>query len=401
MPLTFTKEGTLKERKEIWSKREDCRACHQEHLVDILDLGVQYLPRFPLSPDLALPKAPLILTRCASCGLLQLRHTVEADYLFREYWYRSTVNASMRLALIDLVNHASTYKRSGAWLDIGANDGFTLKNTPRTFTRIACEPSHDFLQELSAIADRTITDYFSAEKVDREVDVITSAAMFYDVDDPHKFLADIAKTLKPDGVWINQLNDSPTMLQANAWDSVCHEHLCYYDLPVLAKMYAEHGLGIVGVSSNDVNGGSLRVVAVKGKHTVRIPELAQTADECEAFASRARKWKEQMTEIAQSVFAKSPTWVYGASTKGMVLLQYLDQHDAFVGAADKNTLKHSRYMAGSWTPILSEEHMRQEKPRYLMVLPWAFKKEFVSRERKARESGTTLVFPLPNIEFVQ
>jgi ubiquinone/menaquinone biosynthesis C-methylase UbiE len=118
-----------------------------------------------------------------------------------------------------------------------------------------------------------VSDYFSAEAVDSTADVITSAAMFYDVDDPHKFLADISRTLKPDGVWINQLNDSPTMLQANAWDAVCHEHLCYYDLPTLARMYAEHGLGIVGVSTSDVNGGSIRVVAVHGKHTIKIPDL--------------------------------------------------------------------------------------------------------------------------------
>lgn len=400
MPLTFTKEGKLVERKEPWTTYTACRNCHDEKMVEILDLGVQYLPRFAEAADLGLPKAPLVLCRCDTCGLMQLRHSVDRDQVFREYWYRSTVNNTMRLALMELATHALAYKRSGTWLDIGANDGYLLKVASKEFTKVACEPAKDFIQELGNHADRVVSDYFSAEAVDCKADVITSAAMFYDVDDPHRFLTDIEKTLAPGGIWINQLNDSPTMLAANAWDSICHEHVCYYDLPTLSRMYAEHDLGIIGLSTNDTNGGSIRIVAAKGKHTVRIPNEGQTVDDCLKFAARTRKWKEQATEIAQSVFAKYPTWCYGASTKGMVLLQYLACESAFFAVADKNPLKHGRVMAGSWLPIVSEEHMRREVPRYLLVLPWAFRKEFVPRERKVREQGTTLVFPLPNMEFV-
>ena len=261
-----TKEGVIEVGSLISTRRETCRLCDSRKLVTILDLGDQYLPRFPKQIDLSLPTAPLVLVHCSDCGLLQLRDTVNPDLLFREYWYRSSVNQTMKDALRDIVKDGLLYHRSGRWLDIGANDGYLLSQVPPSFERIACEPALNLADQCQRHANLVVSNYFSAEhEVFRGADVITSAAMFYDLDDPNKFVRDICQCLTDDGVWINQLNDAPTMLSQNAFDGVCHEHLIYYDVPRLANLYHECGLTITDIGHNDVNGGSVRVAARKSK----------------------------------------------------------------------------------------------------------------------------------------
>ena len=394
-------EMTLETKPEIYVPRETCRNCQKRGLQDYLSLGEQYLPRFPSIPDPSLPRAPLTLTACAYCGLLQLRHTVQPDLLFRDYWYRSSINDSMRTALQDLVKDAQKYRRHGAWLDIGANDGYLLSCVPAGYTKIACEPATDFHEGLRKVSDQVIPDYFDGKVVGRKCEVITSAAMFYDLDDPHTFLEGISECLADDGVWINQLNDAPGMLKTNAFDSLCHEHLCYYDVWTLAEMYKQHGLKIIDISYNDVNGGSVRLAACKVGTPIPLHGIPKPKPEdVDAFARRVKKWKERMTDLVRGTIAQSKSWCYGASTKGMVLLQYLDCHAAFVGVADKNPKKHGLYMAGSWLPITDEVAMRRDKPQYVMMLPWGFRDEFVERESELRQDGATLLFPLPNPELV-
>lgn len=401
--------GVVEVVNPIALRRTTCRSCGHGGLEPVLSLGNQYLVRFVESRNLGLPRAPLNLVRCDGCGLLQLEHTVYADLLYREFWYRSSINASMKTALEDVVREGLTYHHYGAWLDVGANDGYLLRKVPPNFTKIACEPARNFRDELGESSDYVIDDYFSLAAVEAigmvgKVDVLTSCAMFYDLDDPNAFVADVAAALSPNGVWINQLNDSPTMLRQNAFDAICHEHLCYYDLFTLKHLYERHGLVILGVTYNDVNGGSVRVVAEKPSRATRSVSLAGhpqvTRESAAAFAARTAKWKTRMTDLVADAMAnRGPIWVYGASTKGCALLQYLDLNEAFAGIADRNERKHGLYMSGSWLEVRPEEEMRGQRPAYLLALPWAFRKEFVERERDLLDSGTTMVFPLPGIEF--
>lgn len=385
--------------------RKTCRGCGTTALVSVLDLGVQFLPRFVPEEDSSLPKAPLHLVRCASCGLLQLLHTTNPDLLYREFWYRSGINASMKSALREVVDEGVRWHLIGSWLDIGANDGYLLSAVPPEFKKVACEPARNFKAELEEQADDVLLDYFSAKGLNNEkFEVITSAAMFYDVDEPGAFLDDIHASLKPGGVWINQLNDAPTMMKANAFDSICHEHLCYYDVPTLAALYLLHGLVIVGISFNEVNGGSVRVVAkregdVQDWERASILGLTQvTQRDAEAFAKRIAKWADVFGELVSSLGPN--LWCYGASTKGSTLLQYLDMREYFAAVADRNPKKHGLKMVGSWLPIVGEDAMREARPRYAVVLPWAFKKEFTAREALTRAEGTSFIYPLPNPEIV-
>lgn len=400
---------TQTESQPVYTERTTCRACESKTLVSVLDLGVQYLPRFVPEPDETLPKAPIHLVQCPSCGLLQLQHTTAPDLLYRQFWYRSSVNQTMREALANLARSALEFVDEGTWLDIGANDGCLLKNVPDSFTKIGCEPALNFAHALGEHADAVVLDYFSAAAVkavsESPCDVITSAACFYDVDDPNAFVRDIAECLSPEGVWINQLNDSPTMLQRNAFDSLCHEHLAYYDVPSLARLYRAHGLEINQVTHNEVNGGSVRVFASKQGVRPGLPMLGiprASFPEAAAFASRVRRWKEQVSSLITEspLFRYTPTWLYGASTKGGTLLQYLDCNDSFLSVADRNPKKFGLRMVGSWVPIVDESTMRKARPKFLFILPWAFADEFTAREADLRASGTTLIYPLPDFRLV-
>ncbi len=411
--LTLHKDGsmTLTEvsAHPVATKRTTCRACKEATLQPVLSLGNQYLVNFLPTIDLEAPKAPLDLMRCGSCGLLQLGHTVDPDRLFRDFWYRSSVNQTMRDALKDVVRTGLNWHRGGTWLDIGANDGYLLAEVPADFTKIACEPARNFKEELHKVADHVISDYFSADhdilhRVGHGAcNVITSVAMFYDLDDPDRFVADIAKCLSPEGIWINQLNDSPTMMKRNAFDSICHEHLCYYDVHTLNRIYQKHGLTILEVTYNEVNGGSVRVVAEKSGEA-QGPSLIEhrkvSVRESAMFAERVTRWKQVMGDLVTGpLVQRGPLWCYGASTKGCVLLQYLDQPGAFRAIADRNPAKYGTYMTGTWLPVVCEADFRAEKPPYALVLPWAFKREFLVRERETMDEGTVFLLPLPSIEL--
>lgn len=393
----------------VWTERRACRGCDYDGLEPVLDLGNQYLPRWEKAKDETLPRAPLVLSRCTACGLLQLGHSVDPDLLYRQFWYRSAMNATMREAMTDLVKDGLRYHTRGSWLDIGANDGYLLSQVPATFAKVACEPALNFRAELEEVSDLVVSDYFShgASGLGGPFQVITSAAMFYDLNDPDTFVDGIEQSLAPDGVWINQLNDAPGMIRQNAFDSICHEHACYYDIPTLRSMYDRNGLIITGITYNQVNGGSVRLTAKRRGWSVRqqdeadilgIPGVSQA--EGTEFAQRAGHWKERMHGALDWLAARGPLYGYGASTKGTVLLQYLDAPGALKAVADKNPLKFGTVMAGSWLPVVDEETMRRDKPSAALVLPWAFKREFVERETDLRRAGTALVFPLPSIEVV-
>ena len=124
-----------------YTTRTTCRSCDEANFEAVLDLGDCYLPTFVVARDEALPKAPLDLVRCDSCGLLQLRHETDPELLCRDYWYRSGINQTMRDALADVVLDGMRYSKEGVWLDIGANDGYLLSRVSERFTKIASEPA--------------------------------------------------------------------------------------------------------------------------------------------------------------------------------------------------------------------------------------------------------------------
>jgi len=254
--------------------RRTCRSCGSRALTSVLSLGEQYVSGFVDQPaeSAIAPRAPLELVLCdvesGGCSLLQLRHTVPADMMFRRYWCRSGVNKSMTSALEDIARSAERavkLSKGDLVVDIGCNDGTLLRSyrTPGLML-VGYEPATNLVPYAQEGTSNIINDYFDAKIhqkhfQDTKAKAITSIAMFYDLEDPNKFVRDIAACLDENGVWIVQMSYLPSMLAQNAFDNICHEHLEYYSMTSLQTLLRRHRFEAFDVELNDVNGGSFRV----------------------------------------------------------------------------------------------------------------------------------------------
>lgn len=396
--------------------RASCRSCGSSRLPSVLDFGNPYISNFADHPDAAAwPRVPLEVLLCEDCSLLQLRHTTPPDWLYRQYWYRSGTNGMMRAALADIAAKAAAFaglKAGHRVLDIGCNDGTLLGSYGVAgIDRVGFEPSH-LAQEAAEGGCSVIPEFFSAGPVRGEkFRVITSIAMFYDLEDPNAFVADAASVLEEHGVWIIEMHYLPLTIARNAFDAVCHEHLEYYSLASLEPLLERHGLEVADVETNEVNGGSFRVYAVHhGRNqasrecryrieAMRIREhsagLAQPAtyvkfgSRIKAIGERLVRWVDRERAQGRVVSA------YGASTKGNTLLQVFGlEHPRLRLAAERNPEKWGKYTVGTWIPIVSEEEARRRCDAFL-ILPWHFLAGIEEREREFVSRGGKLAVPLP------
>ena len=393
----------------------------------ILSLGNLYVSGFVESPEETerCVQAPLDLVLCLQCYLLQLRHTVNPGLLYRQYWYLSMVNSTMRAALADITQSAEqlTGVRAGdVVLDIGANDG-TLLRSYRTpgLQLMGYEPAKNLVTAARGGTTMVFNALFQAEPFLQAsstlATIITSIAMFYDLEDPNRFVQDIARCLAPDGLWIIQMAYLPAMLSQNAFDNICHEHLEYYSLAALTPLMQRHGFKVVDVQLNDVNGGSIRIYVApvactrydgEGRDRVRTLEQQERALQLErvetyqAFAGCVQGLRETTRRFVQEVVARGQrVYAYGASTKGNTLLQYYGlDHTLVQAAAERSQDKWGKQTAGTWIPIVSEQQMRQERPDYLLILPWHFLPEFLERERAYLAAGGRFIVPLPQFRVL-
>ena len=413
------------------SVRETCRSCAAEDLSPILSLGSQYVSDFVDGDDLSRSvKAPLELVLCrmdsGGCGLLQLRHTVAPDLLYGHYWYKSMVNDSMMRALADVCRSAERCVQLSAGdlvLDIGCNDGTLLRSYGVPDLVLAgFDPASNLMEDARVGTTRVINDFFGYETFrsafpDAKAKVITSIAMFYDLERPNDFVEDIVKCLDQDGIWIVQMSYLPSMLAANAFDNICHEHLEYYSLMAIQRLLEPRGLEIVDVGMNAVNGGSIRLFV---RHLGRGPVPAggprrvedtldserglglQSRDVYDRFAGRVNAIKQTVVQlIAEETDKGKSVYVYGASTKGNTLLQYFGLDSTVLkAAAERNPDKWGKKTVGTMIPIISENQARADNPDYFLVLPWHFLEGFVERERDFLKRGGKFIVPLPEFQVV-
>ena len=271
----------------------------------------------------------------------------------------------------------------------------------------------NLVPEAAAGTDRIVNDFFSARPVHGEqFRVITSIAMFYDLENPNAFVADVASLLHQEGVWIIEMHYLPQVLAHNAFDSICHEHLEYYSLAALESLLARHGLVVADAETNEVNGGSLRVYIVH-RHSPA-PSVAARRERLEGlrakeqfanlaqirtyakFNGRIRRIGERLRAFVESEIARNNQLsVYGASTKGNTLLQVFGLDRSLIrSAAERNPEKWGRFTVGTWIPIISEAEARAHANDFL-VLPWHFLNEIQMRERDFLSRGGKLILPLP------
>ena len=409
-------------------KIEQCRICQNNNLKHILGLGNQHLVDFLDNKEDINYVAPLELVLCSKkdngCGLLQLQHTVPPDLLYRKFWYKSGVNQTIRDDLKDIVRKAE--KKIDLYdgdfvIDIGANDGTLLRFYNNSSLKlIGFEPATNLMEEASSGTFKIFNEYFNSRIFEesfgnKKAKIITSISIFYDLDNPHDFVEDIAKILDENGIWILQMNYLVTMLENFAFDNIVHEHLEYYSLQSLEHLLDKHGLEVFDVEQNNINGGSIRAF-IKFKDSKKF-SISKRVDDVIAyetkiglsdektyldFAEQIKSLKQQTCKfIKDEIDNGRKFYVYGASTRGNTLLQYYGLNSQFIQAAsERNPAKWGKYIVGSMIPIISEEQARLEKPDYFLVLPWYFADEFVSREKKFLEGGGKFLIPLPQFKLI-
>lgn len=408
-----------------------CRICGNTALAPVLDLGDQaFTGIFPRSAADPVPRGPLQLVKCDvaarpdACGLLQMRHSFDPGTMYGEnYGYRSGLNRSMVEHLRAKVEHLRrliTVGRGDLVLDIGSNDGTTLAFYPAgEATLVGIDPTGAKFRAFYRADIQQIPDFFSAATFrrhfpGRQAKIVTSIAMFYDLEEPLRFVKEVAEVLAPDGLWHFEQSYMPLMLQMNSYDTACHEHLEYYALRQIKWMTDHAGLKIVDVSLNDVNGGSFAVtVAPPGSPLPESPDVRRLLDQehaagldgpapYEVFSRRAAAHRGELVALLRRLKTEGKkVFGYGASTKGNVLLQYCGLTAAELPCiAEVNPDKFGSVTPGTNIPIVSEADALARKPDYYLVLPWHFREGILRRETAFLAAGGKFLFPLPQIEIV-
>lgn len=397
-------------------RHDICRLCGSRELEDAFSLGEQYINDFVEKERVtAGNRAPLELVMCKNCSLIQLRHTAPQELLYtRHYWYRSGVTETMRNALRDVsgaVEAMAGLKAGDVVLDIGANDGTLLGSFEVPgLIKVGCEPANNLIEMLSKHTAYVMHDFWSGDRYMElakgwgvgKAKVVTALGMFYDLDEPNLFIKDIQKTLADDGVFVAQLMCLASMLEKNDLGNICHEHIEYYSYESLKYMFEKNGLEIFKIEENSVNGGSYRIYSRHlKKGSIAFNERCSMND-LHDFKRRIDENRDKCVRFIKEEVGKGKTvYVYGASTKGNVILQYYGlDHTLITAAAERSPEKWGKYTIGTGIPIISEDEARKAQPDYFLVLPWAFFDEFYEREAEWRRKGGKFIVPLSTFRVV-
>lgn len=421
--------------QQAFQAKETCRVCGFKNLTPILSLGELFVSDFMDSPeDTRGVKAPLELVLCnakdGGCGLLQLRHTVSGEAMYRNYWYRSGINKTMTDELegiAEKVAAMANLKSDDYVIDIGANDGTLLRGYKvEGLKTVGFEPAKNLAEHNAKGTTEVFVDFFNHKAWSdifgsKKAKAITAIAMFYDLDEPNVFVSDIVKCLDDEGLLVIQMMYLPSFLERNAFDGICHEHLEYYSLLSLEYLLKKHGLEVFDIEMREhINEGSLRIYIRKsglGKSlkvlsgaservaVLRKKESGLGLDDTKvykALVKRIEDAKGMVTSfIGKEVAKGKKVHGYAASTKGNTTLQYYRLTPKLLEAiADRNPIKWGKVTVGSKIPIISEEESRSRKPDYYFILAWHFLPEFIAREKEFFARGGKFIVPMPEFKVI-
>lgn len=404
-----------------------CRCCNSKNLKLIFDLGNQYLTGvFPKNKNDYVESGPVQLVKCmGECGLVQLKQSYSPEDMYRyNYGYRSGLNKSMVNHLkniVDKINSIINLKEKDTVLDIGSNDSTTLQFYDKKLNLIGIDPTGVKFAKYYPEHIKLIPEFFNSklflEKTNGEkAKVITSIAMFYDLEDPNMFMQEIFKCLDDNGLWVFEQSYLPAMLEENAYDTICHEHLSYFAFKQIKYMLDKNNFKIIDIDLNDCNGGSFKLTVSKNNSNfsenvekIKIIEKYEIIKKIEDiktyedFVSRINNNKNQILNfLKECENNKKTVYGYGASTKGNVLIQYCELNQKNIKEiCEVNEDKYGCYTPGSLIRIDSEENIKQKNPDYLIVFPWHFKESIIKKENKFIKDGGKLVFPLPNFHIYE
>jgi 2-polyprenyl-3-methyl-5-hydroxy-6-metoxy-1,4-benzoquinol methylase len=391
-----------------------CRVCRSRKLTAVVKIRPQYIASTFVKTNKDNPKAkikiPMTLLLCHNCGLAQLRETVEPDFLYENYYYRSSINNTMNRDLRDVVADSTSrveLKTGDGVLDIGCNDGLMLTFFKENLKRVGIDPAKNIDWSNLPKSIEIVNDYFPSPKLkDRKFKIITTTAMFYDLDDPNKAVQDIKKLLSKDGVLCIQVSYLyDTIRDMNFYD-ICHEHLEYYSLKTLMYLMKKNGMEVFDASTNNVNGGSIRIMAAhkeakrpksENLEYILLKERVFSLSDPRTYTIfskliniSARRAKDYIKKQSGLVIG------LGASTKGNVLLQLSGIDNKMLPfISERNPFKVGLRTLGTDMLLISEDEARRKAPTCIFVIPWNFKAEIVQREKEYLEKGGKMLFIMP------
>lgn len=410
---------------DIYTERKTCRICGSKNLLEVLSLGEQALTGvFPCSREQPVSSGQLGLIWCSDCGLLQMKQSYQIDEMYGDnYGYRSGLNKSMVDHLtnkIRTLESVANLTKNDLVIDIGSNDGTSLAAYTVPCSRVGIDPTGNKFKQFYPEDVTLISDFFTASKFKalyggEQAKIITSIAMFYDLEDPAAFVRDVISILADDGIWHLEQAYMPSMLRSVAYDAVCHEHLEFYSFRVIQNLLENCGMKVIDVQMNAINGGSFAITACKkfAKYRPNTPVIKwmlrqeehlqlDTPKPYRDFEARVYQHRKNLRDLIESLILDGKTiFGYGASTKGNVLIQFCgltNKHIPYI--ADVNPDKFGCYTPGSHIPIIPEKEAKEMNPDYFLVFPWHFKHNILEREKEWMRGGGKFIFPLPEIEIV-
>ena len=402
-----------------------CKNCNISNLTKVFRIGKQAISSvFFDKPKKKLKKYSLDLFKCPKCDLVQFSTLPPLEDMYGlTYGYNTSLSPLM-------VNHMkekfkflkSNYKKllKGQILDIGSNDG-TFLNLLKSLKGVklyGMDPSskkflNNYKKNISVITDffsrKKLLENISLEQVSKKFNIITSFAMFYDIEDPNSFCKDIYNLLNPDGIWIVEFSYLPLLFKNLTYDQICHEHVTYYSLTTFNNILKNNNMKVIDLSFNEINGGSIEVICAKKYSKIEPKPIVKKTFIEEAninkniftlFQNRVDNVKKTLLEFLKNIPSKD-IMGYGASTKGNIVLNHLKLTKKDLPyICDANPFKFNRYTPESNIKIISKKEMRKRNPKYLLVLIWSFRSEVIKQEIEYIKRGGKLIFHLPIFHII-
>lgn len=396
-----------------------CRSCGSTKLEPVLSLGRTPLANALLKEeDLARPEPtfPLDLVFCPACALVQITETVPPEQLFGHYLYLSSFSDTMVEHSRRLAARLIEERKLGPdslVVEVASNDGYLLQFYKRAGVPVlGIEPAANVARVAEANGIPTMVRFFGREVGEemhdsgRRADVVHANNVLAHVADLNGFVAGIAAVLKDGGVAVIEAPHVKPMIERLEFDTIYHEHLCYYSLTALVPLFKRHKLEIVDVREIPLHGGSLQVhAALSGSPSERVRRLLD--EEAAAgvgqlafykdFGDKVRALKEDLVARLRALKSSGKRIAaYGASAKGATLLNYCGiGRETIDFVADRSTVKQGLYTPGTHLPIKSPDALLREKPDYVLLLTWNFADEILEQQAAYRHQGGSFIVPVP------
>jgi SAM-dependent methyltransferase len=403
-----------------------CRSCGESALEPVLDLGDTPLANRLLKPGTESdpePRFPLRVVFCPRCTLVQITETVDPSVLFGDYVYFSSFSDTLLAhsrAHVEALLAERKLGRDNLVIEAASNDGYLLQYFVAAGVPVlGVEPARNIAEVANSRGVRTVCDFFGLDAAERlraeghRADVVLGNNVLAHVADLNGFVAGAATLVKDDGVIELEFPYVLDLVDGVEFDTIYHEHLCYFSAHAIEQLFARHGLVFTDVTHLPVHGGSLRVRGARvasGDGRGRVEALLEAerqrgADRrgfYESLARRVEALKAELTATLRRLKSEGKRIVgYGASAKGSTLLNTFGIDRALLDwVADRSTAKQGLLTPGTHLPIVAPERLAVEVPDYALLLTWNFADEIMAQQAAYRAAGGRFIVPVPEVRIV-